>query len=302
MTATTDFILERRRVRRRLAFWRIVAIVALVLVVALILPRPGIGRGGDQVARIWIGGLITDNAERNAMIERIAENDRVKGLIVRINSPGGTVAGSESLYESIRIVARKKPVVAVMAEAAASGGYITAIAADHIVARGNTLTGSIGVVAEIPNVAGLLDMLGVEVNRVKSAPLKAEPSFTTEPSPEGLAQQERLIADSFAWFKGLVAERRKLDAGQLGTVSDGRAFTGRQAMQLGLVDAIGGEIEARDYLVEERGVSRDAPVVDWRWDRAALPWPFSQFDDTARVVGATAGLLTAGPRLYAVIQ
>jgi len=302
MTATSDMIIERRRVRRRLAFWRILAIIALVVIVALVLPRPSIGGRSDQIARIWISGLITENADRDAMIEKIARTDHVKALIVRINSPGGTVAGSEALYESLRIVAEKKPVVAVMAEAAASGGYVTAIASEHIVARGNTLTGSIGVVAEIPNIAGLLEMVGVEVNRVKSAPLKAEPSLTSAPTPEGLAQQQELIEDSYAWFKGLVAARRGLDAATLATVSDGRAFTGRQARELGLIDAIGGEREARDYLAATHDLSTDTPVIDWRWDRESLPWPLSQFDETAHVLGLADGFLVRGPQLYAVIQ
>ena len=300
MTATADMILERRRARRRLAFWRILAIVALIAVAAVLLPRPESRR--DQVAQIWIGGLITGNAERDEMIARIAETDRVKALIVRINSPGGTVAGSEALYVALRIVAAEKPVVAVMAEAAASGGYVTALAAEHIVARGNTLTGSIGVVAEIPNIAGFLDMVGVRVNRVKSSPLKAEPSFTAEPSPEGLAQQKELIDDSYAWFKSLVAERRNLAPDQLAEVSDGRAFTGRQALKLGLIDAIGGQREARAYLSDTHEISTDLPAVDWRWDRESLPWPLSQFDETARLFGFGSAIPLTGPQLYAVIQ
>ena len=133
------------------------------------------------MARIRVDGMIFDDQLRDETLRQLAKSERIKGVIVHINSPGGTVAGSEALYESLRKVAALKPVVAVMSEAAASGGYITAIAADHIVARGNTLTGSIGVIAEIPNIVGLMEMLGVDVTRVKSAPLKAEPSLTTRP-------------------------------------------------------------------------------------------------------------------------
>jgi len=180
MTATSDLIIERRRMRRRLAFWRILAIVALAAAVIVLIPRPSGGVRGDHVARIAIEGIITDDPDRDASLAKLAGDDKVKAVVVRINSPGGTVAGSEALYQSLRAVAAKKPVVAVMAEAAASGGYVTAIAADHIVARATTLTGSIGVVAEAPNFSGLLESLGISVMRSKSAPLKAEPSFLTD--------------------------------------------------------------------------------------------------------------------------
>lgn len=302
MSATADLVLERRRARRRLAFWRVLAIVAVVVALLAVLPRAAGSGSGDHLARIRVEGLILSDPDRDALIERLAESDRVKGVIVHINSPGGTVAGSEALYESLRRLAGEKPVVAVMSEAAASGGYIAALAAEHIVARGNTLTGSIGVVAEIPNITGLMEKLGIDMNRVKSGPLKAEPSLTTPIEPGSIEAQQALIEDSFAWFKGLVGERRGLSGAALDAVSDGRAFTGRQARERGLIDTIGGEEAARDWLAEAHGLSSDMDVAERDWRERGLPWPLDRLGDGLARLIAAPPVVYQGPRLYAVVQ
>jgi protease-4 len=302
MSATADLILERRRVRRRLAFWRIVAIIAIVVAVIATIPRTVGPGGGDHLARIWVEGIIFDDPLRDQTLRELAESERVMGVIVHINSPGGTVAGSEAVYESLRKVAARKPIVAVMSEAAASGGYITAIAADHIIARGNTLTGSIGVVAEIPNIVGLMEMLGIDVTRVKSAPLKAEPSLTARPDAAVLTAEQALIDDSYAWFKGLVTERRGLSGNALDAVADGRVFTGRQAVDLGLIDAIGDEETARDWLVGKRDLAADLDVVDYDWSESPLPWPMALLEESMASFMPSRPVLSPGPRLYAVIQ
>lgn len=302
MTATSDLIIERRRIRRRLAFWRILAIIALLAVAIVLVPRPKLGKGGEHVARVTIDGVIFDDPDRDKLLAKLAAEKDARALILRINSPGGTVAGSEALYQAIRDIAATKPVVAVMTEAAASGGYLAAIAADHIVARATTLTGSIGVVAEAPNVTGLLANLGVEVMRVKSAPLKAEPSVLTPPAEGAIAAQQDLIDDTFAWFRDLVAERRELDPAQLAEVTDGRAFTGRQALDLGLIDTIGGEDEARAWLDSARAVPAGLEVRDWTWDGPELPWPLAGLENRMFGSGQIERLLTPGPRLFALIQ
>jgi len=288
--------------RRRLTFWRILAILALVAAAVAAIPRTGGPVVGDHLARIRIDGMILDDPRRSAVLADLARSKRVEGVIVHINSPGGTVVGSEALYEQLRAIAAEKPVVAVMSEAAASGGYITAIAADHIVARGNTLTGSIGVIAEIPNFAGLLEKLGVGVTKVKSAPLKAEPSFDSVPTPEALAAQQVLIEDSFAWFKGLVAERRGLEGAALDTVADGRVFTGRMALELGLIDAIGDERTARAWLEAERSIDDHMRIEDYDWTESPLPWPASIVEESLAGLFSPATVPAAGPRLYAIIQ
>jgi protease-4 len=147
---------------------------------------------------------------------------------------------------------------------AASGAYIAALGADDIVARGNSLVGSIGVLFEYPNFSVLLDKVGIKVETIKSSPLKAAPNGLEPTSDAARAAMASLVADSYNWFKGLVKERRKLSDDELAQVDDGRVFTGRQGVALKLVDGIGGEREAIAWLEEHRGVQKGLPVRDWK--------------------------------------
>ena len=294
-------LVERRRLRRRLAFWRILAILAVIIGALAFLGRESAAPLGPHIARVRVEGIILDDPRRSRVLRELAEADRVAAVMVVVNSPGGTVAGSEALYEDLRDIAAKKPLVAVMSEAAASGGYIAALAADHIVARGNTLTASIGVVAEIPSIKGLLETVGIEVTRVKSGPLKGEPSFVEPPSEAVLEAQQALIADAYEWFRGLVAERRRLAGEALDRVADGRVLTGRQALAAGLVDAIGGEETARRWLADERGIGEDLRVVDYDWRESGLLWPLDEVGESLAALAGRRPVVSPGPRLYAVI-
>ena len=146
---------------------------------------------------------------------------------------------------------------------AASGGYIAAMAGDHIVAQGNSIVGSIGVLFQYPKVEDLLNHLGVKVEEIKSSPLKAVPNFFEPTTPEARAAIKSLVMDSYSWFRGMVHERRGLDGQSLDNVSDGRVFTGRQALDLKLVDALGFEQAAVDWLVKTKGIDASLPVRDW---------------------------------------
>jgi protease-4 len=187
-----------------------------------------------------------------------------QAVILSINSPGGTTTGSERLYKELRILAAKKPVIAIVGDVAASGAYIAALGSDHILASGNSLVGSIGVLFQYPNVARLLDNIGVKVEEVKSSPLKAAPNGLEPTSPEARAALAALVSDSFNWFKSLVEERRNLTEAELNLVADGRVFTGRQALPLKLIDGIGDEKEALDWLHESKKLAADLPVRDWK--------------------------------------
>ena len=301
MQAVSDLIIERRRLRRRLAFWRIAAIVAVVVAVVVAVPKPDLA-AGPHVARVTIDGIILDDPERDAMIAALAEDEAVRAVVVRISSPGGTVVGSEALFDALRLVAAEKPVVAVIGEVGASGAYMAAAAADRIFARGNTITGSVGVIAEIPNVAGLLEMAGIEVTRVRSSPLKAEPGLTEAPSPEGLAIEQELIDEAHAWFRGLVGERRGLEGAALDAVTTGRVFSGRQAVLNGLIDAIGDETAALDWLAAERGIDPELEVENYLWGDEEEPWPYSILGRIGGFLERGAAALPAGPRLYAMMR
>lgn len=302
MTATADSIIERRRLRRRVALWRIVAILAVLAVVVTLVPwRGGKTPDANHVARISIDGPIFDQRHRLEAIAKVRDADSAKALVVAIASPGGTAAGSEAIFAALREVAEKKPVVAMMGEVAASGGYIVAIGADRIYARETTITGSIGVISQIPNVSGLLSRIGVDVTEVKSTPLKAAPNPVVPNDPAAIEALEGLILDSYAWFTDLVSERRGLEGAALAEVIDGRVFTGRQALERGLVDAIGGDTEMRAWLAETHELPTDLPMRDYRTTKRELPFPFDEFaDDLQGWLPGGSLPLTPGPRLLAL--
>jgi protease-4 len=268
MSLDSDIIVDRRRIRRKLTFWRVAAALIAIAAIAgvALIATPG-ARGSfasaGSIARVQIEGLIRSDSERTQALERL-ENSQAAAVIVHINSPGGTTAGSEQLYDSLVRLKAKKPLVVVVEGLAASGGYITAIASDHIIAQQSSLVGSIGVLFQYPNVAELLKTIGVKVEEVKSSPLKAAPNGFEPTSPEARAALDALVKDSYAWFKGLVKERRGMDDALLDKVADGRVFTGRQAIDLKLIDQLGDEKTAVTWLVEQKGVKKGLSVRDYK--------------------------------------
>jgi protease-4 len=269
MSLDADVIVDRRRMRRKLTFWRVLAVLLAVVTVAAVtirLVKPDLAlseASGTYVARVAIRGVIRNDQDRTEALDRLAKS-QARAVVVHIDSPGGTAAGAEQLYESLRAVAAKKPMVVVVDGLAASGGYIAALSADYVVARSAALVGSIGVIFQYPNLAELLDKLGVKVEAVKSSPLKAAPSGYEATSPEARAALDSIIKDTYAWFRGLVRDRRQLDEATLERVADGRVFTGRQAVELKLVDQLGGEEAAIAWLAKEKSIDPKWPLRDWR--------------------------------------
>jgi len=268
MSLDSDVIVDRRRIRRKLTFWRVAAVLVAIAAIAIVglIAVPG-GRGtlttAGSIARVNIEGLIRSDQHRVEALEQL-EKSHAAAVVVHINSPGGTTAGSEQLFDALVRLKAKKPLVVVVEGLAASGGYITAIAADHIVAQQSSLVGSIGVLFQFPNFTELLKTVGVKVEEVKSSPLKAAPNGFEPTSAEARAALDALVKDSYAWFRGLVKERRGMDDGLLEKVADGRVFTGRQAVELKLVDQLGDEKTAIAWLVAQKGVKANLPVRDYK--------------------------------------
>ena len=270
MSLDADTIVDRRRMRRKLTFWRVFAVLLAICAVVAIgaaLRVPGTsaltGQTAGSIARITITGLIRTDQQRVEALERLGKS-RARAVIVHINSPGGTTSGSEQLNDSLTRLKQQKPLVVVVDGLAASGGYITALAADHIVALETSLVGSIGVLFQYPNVAELLKTLGVKIEEIKSSPLKAAPNGFEPTSPEARAAIESIVSDSYAWFRNMVKTRRNLDDAALDRVADGRVFTGRQGLALKLVDEIGDERAAVAWLAKEKNVDPNTPVRDYR--------------------------------------
>ena len=271
--SAADYLVDRRRIRRKLTFWRVLAGVVAVLAVVALFAKAGAGgvpgfaaRVTPHLARVRISGLITGDDATLRLLHDVETADSAKALILQIESPGGTTVGSERVFDAIRKVAAKKPVVATVDTLPPSGAYIAAIGADNFVAYGNSLVGSIGVLFQFPNVSGLLDKVGVKVEEVKSAPLKAAPNGLEPTSDAARAALASLVSDSFDWFKGLVKDRRRMTDAELAAVDDGRVFTGRQGLPLKLVDERGSEEDAGRWLEKDRDVAKNLPVRDYKPD------------------------------------
>jgi len=268
MSMTAEQIVDRRRLRRKLTFWRFAGIVALVAFAAAA-AIASLGREAfpllatEHIARVTISGFIADSRERNELLKSIAESDHVEGVIIAIDSSGGSTTGGEALFESIKALAAAKPTVATIGTVGASAAYMAALATDHVVARRSSITGSIGVLFQYPKVGELLDNLGIAVENVKSGPLKAEPTFFNETSPQARAMIAGIVRDSFNWFVDIVAQERGMDRATALGLADGRIVTGRQALDKGLIDAIGGEETAIAWLADEHGIDAELPVKDW---------------------------------------
>jgi protease-4 len=263
VTLETDLLLDRRRLKRRLVFWRTFAVIAVVAAL-IVSARGGAGGlpGGAHVARLSVTGLITENRKLTEAIDKLANDSAVKALIVAIDSPGGTVSGGESLHNAIARVAAKKPVVAVMGGIAASAGYMIAVPAERIFARESTLTGSIGVLLETGEISSLLEKVGITAEAIVSGPLKDQPSLTHKLSEQGRAVLHALVDDMYDQFVGMVATGRHMAPEAVRKAGDGRAYTGRQALTLGLIDQIGEERDARAWLAANKDVPTALPTDD----------------------------------------
>lgn len=265
MTHNAESIIDRRRLRRKLTFWRIafLALVAIGIIGFSYISRQSASFSSPHVAKIRITGTITENIELLERLSAIEKNDAVKGLIMIVDSPGGTTVGGESIFNAVRRIAEKKPVVTSVGTLSASAGYMIASASDHIVAYETSIIGSIGVLFQYPDISVLLDKIGVKVETIKSTPLKAEPNYFTPASDEAKAMIRSMILDSYDWFVDLVAKRRNLSHEDALKLADGAVYTGRQALSKKLIDQLGGEIEARKWL-NGKGLEENLPVLEWK--------------------------------------
>jgi len=291
MAFTADEIIDRRSLRKKISFWRVAAFLAVAALIVSVFYLSGLGdslssKGNDHIARVKIEGTITNDEPLLKLLKSLEEADRVKAVVLNISSPGGTTVGGEAIFEAVRSLAEKKPVASSVGTLAASAGYMIASASDHIVARRSSIVGSIGVLFQFGDVSTLLDKIGVKVEAVKSSPLKAEPSPFNETTDEERAVLDRLVQDSYQWFVGLVAERRGMSEEAVRKLADGSIYSGAQSKENGLIDAIGGEDKAKDWLVLEKEIGADLEILEWKPVRsgsglfenpAAINWLARQF-------------------------
>jgi protease-4 len=260
MALDVDQLLDRRRLKRKLTFWRVAAVVAVLAAIVVAAETMGGLRRDDHVARLDIEGVIAVDSERDEALRNLSDDDQARAVIVAINSPGGTVVGGQVLYAHLRTLAEKKPVVAVMGDVATSAAYMAALGCDRLIGREGSLTGSIGVILQTADVTGLLNHLGIKPETIKSGPLKAQPNPLEPLTPEAREATRQVVVDVYDSFVALVQDRRKLSREQVLPLADGRVFTGRQAVANGLIDALGGEADAMAWLQETHGISAKLPI------------------------------------------
>jgi len=263
-----DLLADRKRLKQGLNSWRTIAVLALFGAAAVLVQQyggpikggKGAMPGSHYIAELKVENIISDDAERDELIEQIKEDNDAKALIVWFDSPGGTTVGGEELYLQLKAVSKEKPVVGVMRTLCASACYMASLGTDHVLARNSSLTGSIGVLMESVEVSRLADKLGVTPITITSGKYKDVPSMTKPITDEERAYLKETIDDAYDQFVELVAQRRGLSKEYTREVADGRIYTGRQALPLKLIDGIGGVEEARLWLEKEKKIDKDLPI------------------------------------------
>lgn len=299
-----DHLLDRRRLRRKLTFWRAGGLALLgVILIAGIARFTGLdpfsSARGSHIAEVAIDGVIVGAKKRLELLAELADEENVQAVILKINSPGGTTAGGEALYEAILELGEKKPVVATIDGIGTSAAYMAAIATDQVFARRASITGSIGVIYQSPNISALLEKLGIRMEQIKSAPLKASPNPFEQTDPAARAVIQDLINDSYDWFVDLVKDRRNFDDATARKLADGRVYSGDRAVKLKLVDAIGGQRVAKSWLVSKHDLPSEIKIRSRKVEDSDSPLSlgaralFSAFFRTIGLSNADSGLIEA---------
>jgi protease-4 len=298
MTPDADALVDRRTLRRKLTFWRAGAI--LVVIAALLLVSSALSKNGfitnkklPHIAKVNVTGMITYEPKLLEALKSVEDNNAAKALLVFIDSPGGSTAGSEVLYDALRRIAAKKPVVAQIGTLGASGAYVTALGADHIVATKTSLVGSIGVLVQWAEFDQLISNWGIRFQEVKTSPLKASPNGFTPASEEAKAALRDLVQDSFSWFTNLVAERRQMNETELKHVTDGRVFTGSQSLNLKLIDELGDQQTALNWLITKKEIAKTLPLETYKPEDHNLPSWLGVASMLAGALGLSAPWLSA---------
>jgi protease IV len=259
---------------RRLIVQCLVGLALFLVLVALAAAFLGsyLPVGGDRIALVALEGTITDARDIVAQLHRYRDQPNVKAVVLRIDSPGGAVAPSQEIYTEVLKLRREtgKLVVASLGSVAASGGYYVAAATDRIVANPGTITGSIGVIMQIPNLGGLLEKVGIRATIIKAGQYKDLASITRELTEPERQILQGVMDDVHSQFIEAVATGRRMDRAKVEPLADGRIFSGRQALALGLVDELGDLADAVDRAAQLVGISGRPRIVQDRRSRFSL--------------------------------
>lgn len=268
MNISSDYLIERKNSKSQLRKWKYLVVFLAIIIITLISFKKSHFLSIEKVASdsyiasILIEDIIFEDAKRDRRLEKIINNESIKALIVNINSPGGTVVGSEKIYNILRKISAKKPVVAIMGTLAASGGYLISLGADYIIAHNGSITGSIGVIFQTAEVTELAEKIGIKFNSFKSGELKAAPNPTEKVTEAVRIAVMSNIQDTYEYFVELVAKRRSFSIEEATKLADGRIYSGRQALRLKLVDAIGDQDDAVKWLHEVKKIDAQLTVKE----------------------------------------
>ena len=236
-------------------------IFVLIVILSLMITFTHKVQLGEKVALVRVTGVILDSTDIIDELREYEKNNSIKAVVLRIDSPGGAVAPSQEIYEEILKIKENKKIIVSMGTVAASGGYYIAAPADKIVANAGTLTGSIGVIMEIPNISGLMQKIGVETQVIKSGEHKDIASMFKSLKPEEKQILQNVLDDVHNQFIMAVSEGRKMKFEEIKKLADGRIFTGRMAKELGLVDELGNLQDAIMLAGKLTGIKGEPQVI-----------------------------------------
>ncbi|RUT25061.1 signal peptide peptidase SppA [Asaia sp. W19] len=256
-----DLRLVYAQQRRRLLLWRGIAIAALIVTCGVLFAPRHAGPPADAIARFEIKGIISDRVKPQLdAIARAGRDPHIQGLLLVIDSPGGGVTGGVAIHDAIAAFAARKPVAVSMQGVAASAGYMIAVPAQRIFAYPSTITGSIGVIMVRPDASALLGRIGVTTDTITSGPMKDQSQPFVALKPEGRVMLQGIVDDLFDQFVTMVSKGRHRSVDEIRQLADGRPYTGRQAVPLHLIDQIGNEEQATQWLKTQIANGKDLPV------------------------------------------
>jgi protease IV len=253
----------------------IITIIVVVLSIVLYLLGPLGSAGAGKIGVIEIEGAIMDMKEAMEDVVKFKEDDGVKGVILRINSPGGAVGPTQEIYSEIKKLKQSKKVYVSMGSVCASGGYYLAVTGEKVYASPSTITGSIGVIMEQAVVEDLMKKIGIESNTIKSGPLKDTGTPFRKMREDEKKYLQGLIDSIYEQFVNDVAEGRKMPVDQVKQLADGRIYTGLQAKETGLIDNIGTFYDVVDEMQKDLGIHGKPSLVYGKRPFSFLRWLLS---------------------------
>jgi protease-4 len=262
MAITSDNFIERALLRKKLSYWRIFSVIAIILFLLSLVEKNVHITKENYIARISFNDVIEDDHKLYKLLDDVAKDKAIKAVILEMDTPGGVAVAGETIFNKIMAIKKQKPVVVSMRGVCASAGYMIALAADRIFAMNGTITGSIGVILQAAEFSKLADKIGVTPITIKSGELKGNPSIAEPITDKSREVLQQMVDEFHLSFVKMVAENRHIDEDKVKIIADGRVYSSNKALELKLIDEIGDEENAIKWLQENKDISADLEVKD----------------------------------------